>query len=250
MKVTLLGTSAGIPIPGRAQSGVLIETSSKKILLDCGMAVPLRIAEAGVSVKEIDIICLTHEHLDHVQDLPALGKGSWLDSKEVDYKLVVPPGLKEHLVRFWKRVDRSLFEDEKTSLIFETITSRQRFDDDLSIEPFETRHTEMSQGYKIFHEDKKVIYTSDTEACEKIKEVSDNADLLIHEMSSLKNTQGHTDPEALISKMKGSSVEKLVLTHFYPQAAEASKEVADKVEKKIGVETISGKDLKTFHIGS
>ncbi len=248
MKVTLLGTSAGVPIPGRAQSGILVETPENKVLLDCGMGVPLRMAEAGVSCEEVDTVCLTHEHLDHIQDLPTLVKASWLRSREAKYTIVIPHGLKAPLITFCKAADRSIFEKRAVELNFEELKSKKMLRDNLTITAFDTLHTEISQGYKISFEGKEVVYTGDTEACGEVKNHSEGADLVIHELSFLKEKEGHTDPERLISLFEGSSIDDLVIHHFYPEAAERAEEIAEKIERETGIRTTAGKDLQTFMI--
>ncbi|MEF8835336.1 MAG: ribonuclease Z [Candidatus Thermoplasmatota archaeon] len=244
MKVTLLGTSGGIPIPGRAQSGILVETSDKKILLDCGMGIPLRLSEAGVKAEDIDLICITHGHLDHIQDLTSLTKASWLRSKEAEYQIIIPSNLKERLIDFWKVLD----EYRRTELTFEVLGNEQDYKDNVTITPFKTKHTDISQGYEIFKGEKKVVYTGDTAPCEKVVEKAKNADILIHELSNIEETDFHTNPKGLISKLNGVDVEELVITHFYPSAAEQAEEWATKIEKKTGIPTTAGEDLQTFLI--
>ncbi|KGL62505.1 MBL fold metallo-hydrolase RNA specificity domain-containing protein [Polaribacter sp. Hel1_85] len=74
-KVKFLG-AAGV-VTG---SKFLIETSEKNILIDCGMFQGLKELrelnwkDLPVNVKEIDLVLLTHGHLDHVGYLPRLVK--------------------------------------------------------------------------------------------------------------------------------------------------------------------------------
>ena len=74
-KINFLG-AAGV-VTG---SKFLIETSEKNILIDCGMFQGLKeLRELNwnnltVNVKEIDVVLLTHGHLDHVGYLPRLLK--------------------------------------------------------------------------------------------------------------------------------------------------------------------------------
>ena len=61
-------------------SKFLIETSEKNILIDCGIFQGLKELrelnwdDLPVDVKSIDIVLLTHGHLDHVGYLPRLLK--------------------------------------------------------------------------------------------------------------------------------------------------------------------------------
>ena len=74
-QITFLG-AAGV-VTG---SKFLIETSEKNILIDCGMFQGLKElrelnwSNLPINVKSIDVILLTHGHLDHVGYLPRLIK--------------------------------------------------------------------------------------------------------------------------------------------------------------------------------
>ncbi len=74
-KIKFLGASGVV-----TGSKFLIETSEKKILIDCGMFQGIKELrelnwnELSVNVKDIDVVLLTHGHLDHVGYLPRLVK--------------------------------------------------------------------------------------------------------------------------------------------------------------------------------
>ncbi|ARV15842.1 MBL fold metallo-hydrolase RNA specificity domain-containing protein [Polaribacter sp. SA4-12] len=75
VKVKFLGASGVV-----TGSKFIIETSEKNILIDCGMFQgvkelrELNWKNLSVNVKEIDVVLLTHGHLDHVGYLPRLVK--------------------------------------------------------------------------------------------------------------------------------------------------------------------------------
>ncbi|SDS57839.1 metallo-beta-lactamase family protein [Polaribacter sp. KT25b] len=74
-KIKFLGASGVV-----TGSKFLIETSEKNILIDCGMFQGLKELrelnwkDLPVAVKKIDVVLLTHGHLDHVGYLPRLVK--------------------------------------------------------------------------------------------------------------------------------------------------------------------------------
>src|SRR5438046_6937143 len=72
MKVTLLGTATPFPNAERFGSAILVEVAGTKLLFDCGRAVVIRLTQAGVSPKDLDALCLTHFHADHVVGIPYL----------------------------------------------------------------------------------------------------------------------------------------------------------------------------------
>lgn len=244
MRVTILGTSAGIPIPGRAQSGVLVELKETNILMDCGMGVPLRLVESGHQPKDIDLICLTHEHLDHIQDVPALIKSSRLTGLEKSFEFIVPTGLSKKLIKIWK----SLEEYEKMKVCFKEIDPGEEVNKSFKIETFNTSHTDMSIGYKILKDDKSIIYTGDTAPCEELRRSIEGADLLIHELSKKQESEGHTSPESLIPTIQKLNIGELILTHFYPEVESEIDEISKKIERETGILTKAGKDLTSLEI--
>ena len=59
----------------RASSGYIVWIDGKsKVLVDFGGGTSLRFEEVGARIKDVDIILLTHLHVDHTADLPALLK--------------------------------------------------------------------------------------------------------------------------------------------------------------------------------
>lgn len=76
MKITLLG-AAGSEVTG---SCYLLETTSAKVLVDCGMFQGSATSEnrnripTAAQVARIDAVVLTHAHLDHTGRLPLLAK--------------------------------------------------------------------------------------------------------------------------------------------------------------------------------
>ena len=70
--VTLIGTSALLPIPERALTAAVLFCEGHSILFDCGEGTQTAARKAGVSLMRTDIIALTHYHGDHVFGLPGL----------------------------------------------------------------------------------------------------------------------------------------------------------------------------------
>lgn len=70
--VTLLGTSAMIPLPERAETAAVLTCRGRSILFDCGEGTQTAARKAGVSLFKTDVIALTHYHGDHIFGLPGL----------------------------------------------------------------------------------------------------------------------------------------------------------------------------------
>lgn len=91
--VTLQVLGSGGPESGdkRASSSYLIWINGKnRILVDFGGGASLRFEEAGAHIEDLDVILLTHLHVDHTADLPALLKSSFFTTASGNLHLFGP----------------------------------------------------------------------------------------------------------------------------------------------------------------
>ncbi|MBW8868585.1 MAG: MBL fold metallo-hydrolase, partial [Acidobacteria bacterium] len=78
LKVILLGTAAGPPVNLQQYgASTLVEAGGLRFLFDCGRGATLRLAQAGVPIRSITRVFLTHLHSDHVLQLPDLLLTGW-----------------------------------------------------------------------------------------------------------------------------------------------------------------------------
>lgn len=72
LDVCLLGTGGMMPLPWRWLTSLMLRFNGSSILIDCGEGTQIAIKEKGWSFHDIDVICITHYHADHVSGLPGL----------------------------------------------------------------------------------------------------------------------------------------------------------------------------------
>ena len=70
--ICLLGCGGGMPMPFRSLSSTILNFKGRKILVDCGEGTQVSMKIAGTGFKDIDLICITHCHGDHIVGLPGL----------------------------------------------------------------------------------------------------------------------------------------------------------------------------------
>src|ERR1041384_6842704 len=72
MELRVLGTGTAAPSAGRTAAAYWVEHGGVRLLLDCGAGTRPRAALFGISWPEVTHVALSHFHLDHWGELPAL----------------------------------------------------------------------------------------------------------------------------------------------------------------------------------
>lgn len=89
----VLGSGGPIPDDDRASSGYLIWIQGKaRALIDLGGGVMLRFGQSGASIEDLDILAVTHLHVDHVGDLSAFLKGGYFTKRQETLPFFGPDG--------------------------------------------------------------------------------------------------------------------------------------------------------------
>ena len=61
-----------MPLPRRYLTSLMMRYNGHTILIDCGEGTQVAVKRYGWSYKQIDVICITHFHADHISGLPGL----------------------------------------------------------------------------------------------------------------------------------------------------------------------------------
>ncbi len=72
LEVCLLGTGGMMPLPYRWLTSLMTRYNGSNLLIDCGEGTQIAIKEKGWGYKQIDVLCFTHFHADHISGLPGL----------------------------------------------------------------------------------------------------------------------------------------------------------------------------------
>src|SRR5688572_11187178 len=72
MRLTILGSGTCVPSGARNSSGYWIDAGALRIRLDCGSGTVHATARYGLPWEELTHQVISHFHLDHVGELPAL----------------------------------------------------------------------------------------------------------------------------------------------------------------------------------
>ena len=218
--VTPLGTVSPYTKGDMNCPGFLINYHDKNILLDCGNGIT-RLLKFPDILNNLSVI-VTHYHKDHFGDLSALQYAS-----KVYHRL----GMIDNKIDIY--LPKEDYYHCKETIISDTDSFANYIDiynglsimiDDMKITFYNNNsHTIPSYMVKLETNNKKIVYTSDigTTNYSGLVNFCMNADLLICESSFLlkHNANSNTHMTAKLASIlaNDANVNKLVLTHFWPE---------------------------------
>lgn len=95
LDVCLLGTSGMMPLPNRNLTALMTRYNGSSLLIDCGEGTQVSIRAKGWSVHDIDTICITHFHGDHMSGLPGLLLSMGNSDRTQPITMIGPKGLEK-----------------------------------------------------------------------------------------------------------------------------------------------------------
>lgn len=199
-------------------SGYLV---NEEMLLDCGPGIWRELGKLNISNHKIKYILLTHFHADHISDLTPVLMERYLLANSINknLKIIGPPGLIEWMNKFGQ-----VYGEWIQKLPLELIEIKNEINTgQYQIKSLPTVHTKNSLCYRIEDKNKKsLFYSGDSDSSENIIKMAKCCHLGIFEASNTEQTKidGHLTPEIAAELAQKAGVQKLVLTHFYPEVYE------------------------------
>ncbi len=163
MKITFLGTSDGIPRPGRFCACTLIEIGSSLCLIDAGAPVVDLLLTRGYHPNSLKAFFNTHGHGDHFDGLLNLLDLSLLAYKSTSYDVLLPEKeIGDALVNVIEEVGRRALDRDRPRV--SEFSSGVIYDDGtLRVTAIPTRHCEPKPSYAFLLEGdgRRVLLTGD-----------------------------------------------------------------------------------------
>lgn len=221
MKLTVMGCSPAWPNPGGAHSGYLVQSGSRRLLLDCGGGVLARLRELdGGDWPRVDAIVLSHWHHDHWGDLVSWSAGNRHGpgrGREQPELWLPPPG-------------RSQIEDFGAQ-----ISSAEMFGEAFRIREYEEGVPFEAAGFRIVTVavphyiwqsyaarvtggERTLVYSADSGPCAPLVELARDADLFVCEAAIVDGEKDwdprtHLALDETIELFRQSGAKRLLVTH-------------------------------------
>ncbi len=109
-----MGTGGTLPMVNRWLTSLMVRYQGHSVLIDCGEGTQVAAVKAGMSLKPIDKILLTHLHADHVSGLPGMLLSIGNSGRTEAVSIVGPIGT-ERVVRALRSIVPNLPFDVRVS---------------------------------------------------------------------------------------------------------------------------------------
>jgi ribonuclease BN (tRNA processing enzyme) len=205
-RLITLGTTAGPPPRAhRAQSSNLLIVNGTLYVVDAGDGVARRIAKAGVNVRDVGTIFITHHHDDHTAGLGTLMSVAWDNQRTKPINVYGPPrteDLVKAAVQYFTisaeiriadggrtiPISQLFFgHDVGTGVIYQDanikVTAVENTHFDFHKGPASGKHK--SYSYRFDTPDRVIVFTGDTGPNDALTELARGADLLVSEANSI-----------------------------------------------------------------
>ena len=146
LDVCLLGTGGMMPLPYRWLTSLMMRYNGSSLLIDCGEGTQVAIRERGWSFHDIDVVCITHFHGDHISGLPGLLLSMGNADRTEPLTIVGPKGL-ERTVTALRVIAPELPFEIKFIEIADAVTELNLFG--YRINAFKVNHRVTCYGYSV-----------------------------------------------------------------------------------------------------
>lgn len=249
IKITILGSGTCVPSLERGACSVLISQGDSHILVDAGPGTMRQLLKAGVHINDIDMVLLSHFHLDHCSDLAPFIFATKYPGFDRNKKLILAAGTGiKNFYDSLNHVYRNHLEMPENSFdIIELEPGDATGIGDIRISCCRVCHKPESLAYRF--EDLagySCVYSGDTDYSEALVELASDADILICEsaMPDELKVPGHLTPSMAGEIASKANVKKLVLTHLYPECEKV--DILTQCRKTYSGEIEKAADLLTF----
>lgn len=215
MKIRFLGTSHGVPMPGRYYQSMLIETDKGSYLVDAGAPVMDILINENYDLTKIKAVFVTHLHGDHMLGLVDMVNLATWYYKEMSFEVYLPEQRGIDAIKSF--VSMLLYGQDTDRVVYHVIEKKTFFDDgNLKVTAVPTDHmsatTNIAYGFIVKADGKRLYVTGDMHG--SLKDFP--AELLSEPFDALVSECAHFPVEKLLENLDGVNVKKAIVVHVFP----------------------------------
>lgn len=221
MELRILGSGTSTPAAERGCAGYVLRLNGKTFLVDAGPGTLRALAKHGTNLADITDIFITHTHVDHCGDLPALlfAMKYGLASPRKELTLHGPEGFVTFMGKLSDAFGDQMRPTEWT-LHLRDHAAGEFMVDSVKVNTIPVEHPIAAIGYRFDNGNGKTLTCSgDTAPCNNIIELAMKCEALLMECSRPDESPiaGHATTSEAAAVAKKAEVKTLILTHIYPE---------------------------------
>jgi ribonuclease BN (tRNA processing enzyme) len=218
-RVTVVGSGTSAPQPETPASGILVETATTAILIDCGQGVVREMTRIR-DPRNLDAIVIGHLHADHFIDIVSLRYLlPWAGFTGRRVQVLLPPGGRERMAELAAAITERVgfFDDALDVREYDPATELTIGDLEVGFIP--GRHYVPAWGCRLRDAaGRRIVVSGDTGPNDGLAEAARDADLLIVEATLLDSAEddpvrGHLTIDEAIGIGRIARVGRTVLVH-------------------------------------
>jgi ribonuclease BN (tRNA processing enzyme) len=259
---------------GRASSGYLLWQDGKaRLLIDIGSGSMANFANSGAALEDLDAILLSHLHVDHSADLPALLKGSYFGNRDRDLFVYGPTGndLMPATTEFvgtlfgpagaYRYLQGYLKDNEAYRLTAIDIdaagTTEQQVNstDNYRLTAVPVNHGPLpALGWRVDIDERRIVFSGDmSNANGTLAELATDADILVAHNAVPEEATGvarklHMPPSVIGQIAQQAAVKQLVLSHRMQRTLGREDESTRHIRKHYAGPLTYANDLQCFRL--
>ncbi len=193
-RLVILGSKGGPAIRpgGPSPTSSLIEAAGGRIVVDCGLGVTRGLVDAGVHLKDIDLVFITHLHSDHVLELGPLLHTAWTAGLNAPVRVFGPAGTGHYWNRFLQSMEFDIdirIDDEGRPDLRELVSVEEFGEgevlerDGLTVSALRVDHPPVTECYALRFDigGRSIVISADTAPFPPLCAFAQGADILVHE---------------------------------------------------------------------
>lgn len=220
VEVLFLGTGDAFGSAGRRQAAIFVRPVGARggVLLDAGPGCHASLRSAGLSSDDLAAVVLSHFHGDHYGGFPFLELDATRAGRTAPLAVLAPPGARERIRALRECLYRDLpipFPEPVTEALPGEVLPLPEAAGGGSARALAALHQPeaWALSWKLRVGDRTIVYSGDTGFNQNLIEEAADADLLIHECTSLEPLSGHTSHRELRETASRITARRTLLVH-------------------------------------